>query len=83
MVWLLPGAGTRGCGVWSSSPTWLRIGNLAHVIAGTAETLYVVFTGDRGFSEFIVHFLAPAFLGNSVGGVALVAALAHAQHAPQ
>jgi formate/nitrite transporter FocA (FNT family) len=30
-----------------------------------------------------MRFLVPAFLGNSVGGVALVGALAHAQHAPE
>jgi formate/nitrite transporter FocA (FNT family) len=32
---------------------------------------------------YLGHFLLPSFLGNSVGGVALVASLAHAQHAPE
>jgi formate/nitrite transporter FocA (FNT family) len=30
----------------------------------------------------VVKFLVPTFIGNASGGVALVAALAHAQHAP-
>jgi formate/nitrite transporter FocA (FNT family) len=42
-----------------------------------------VFVGERAFSEYVLGFLVPAFLGNSIGGVALVAALAHAQHAPE
>ena len=41
----------------------------------------MVFRGERTFGEYVIGFLVPAFLGNSVGGVALVAALAHAQHA--
>jgi len=30
-----------------------------------------------------MRVLVPAFLGNRIGGVALVGALAHAQHAPK
>jgi formate/nitrite transporter FocA (FNT family) len=56
---------------------------LAHVIAGSAEGLYVVFRGERRLVDFLAEFLVPAFVGNSLGGVALVAALAHARHAPE
>lgn len=83
MVWLLPGAGHARLWIVVIVAYVVGIGNLAHVIAGGAETLYVVFTGERSFGEFLVHFLVPAFLGNSIGGVTLVAALAHAQHAPE
>ena len=79
-------------GALPSIPRWLWIvviiayfvgvASLAHVIAGSSETLYVVFKGEHTFGEYLVGFLLPAFLGNSVGGVALVGALAHAQHAP-
>jgi formate/nitrite transporter FocA (FNT family) len=55
----------------------------AHIIAGSSETLYMVFRGERALSDYVVNFLIPTFLGNSIGGVALVAALAHAQHAPK
>lgn len=82
MVWLLPGAGHARLWIVVIVAYVVGIGSLAHVIAGSAETLYVVFTGERTFGEFLAHFLVPAFLGNSVGGVTLVAALAHAQHAP-
>ena len=82
MVWLLPGAGHARLWIVVILAYVVGIGNLAHVIAGAAETLYVVFIGERALTDALMHFLVPAFLGNSVGGVMLVAALAHAQHAP-
>ena len=39
--------------------------------------------GQQSLLAYITRFLLPSFLGNSVGGVALVASLAHAQHAPE
>src|SRR3954451_4310167 len=83
MVWLLPGAGHARLWIVVLLAYFVGLGSLAHVIAGSSECLYVVFKGERAFSEFLAHFLAPAFLGNSIGGVAFVAALAHAQHAPE
>lgn len=82
MVWLLPGAGHARLWIVVILAYFVGLGSLAHVIAGSSEALYVVFKGEHAFSEYLVRFLAPAFLGNSIGGVTLVAALAHAQHAP-
>ena len=82
MVWLLPGAGP--------SRLWIVIilaivgvAGLAHVIAGTAECLFVVFKGEATLGAYLGGFLVPSLLGNSIGGVALVASLAHGQHAPE
>ena len=83
MVWLLPGAGHARLWIVVILAYFVGIGQLTHVIAGSSEGLYVVFRGERALGDYVVHFLAPAFLGNSVGGVALVASLAHAQHAPE
>ncbi len=52
------------------------LGELSHVIAGSVESLYAVVTGAG-------HFLIPPLLGNSIGGVSLVALLNHAQVAPE
>lgn len=52
---------------------------LAHSIVGAAEVLYVVFSGDATLVSFLGHFLAPAVLGNTVGGVVLVALLNYSQ----
>jgi formate/nitrite transporter FocA (FNT family)/protein-disulfide isomerase len=48
---------------------------LAHCIVGTAEVMYVVFKGGASLGAFLLDFLVPAVLGNTVGGVGLVAIL--------
>jgi formate/nitrite transporter FocA (FNT family) len=83
MVWLLPGAGESRIWIVIALAWVVGIASLAHVVAGSSETLYVVFRGERGLADYLVNFLVPAFVGNSIGGVAFVAALAHAQHAPE
>jgi formate/nitrite transporter FocA (FNT family) len=45
----------------------------------TVEASFLVFTGDSAWTEVLVHTFVPSLLGNIVGGVALVAALNHAQ----
>jgi formate/nitrite transporter FocA (FNT family) len=82
MVWLLPGSGESRMWIVIVIAWVVGIASLTHVVAGASETLYVVFRGERAFSDFLLNFLLPAFIGNSIGGVALVAAFAHAQHAP-
>jgi formate/nitrite transporter FocA (FNT family) len=41
--------------------------------------LYLVARGDLSAWRYLGGFLLPAFLGNSIGGVSLVAAVNHAQ----
>lgn len=53
--------------------------DLAHCIVGSSEVLYLVFEGEATVLEYLWHFLAPAALGNTVGGVVLVALLNYAQ----
>src|SRR3954470_1041143 len=83
MVWLLPGSGESRMWIVIVIAWVVGIASLAHVIAGSVETLFVVFYGERAMTDYLWSFLLPSFIGNSIGGVALVAALAHAQHAPQ
>ncbi len=79
MVWLLPAARAARFFV-VVTVTWLvGAAELSHVIAGSVEVLYLVAAGDVGVARFVGGFLVPAFLGNSLGGVALVAALNHGQ----
>jgi formate/nitrite transporter FocA (FNT family) len=83
MVWLLPGASHARLWIVVILAYFVGVGGLAHVIAGSSEALFVVFKGQHAFREYLLQFLLPAFLGNSVGGVLLVGALAHAQHSPE
>jgi formate/nitrite transporter FocA (FNT family) len=83
MVWLLPGSGEARLWIVVIIAWVVGIGQFAHIIAGSGEGLYVVFKGEQSLITYISHFLVPSLLGNSIGGVALVASLAHAQHAPE
>jgi formate-nitrite transporter family protein len=79
MVWLLPGSES------SRLPTILIItyvvglGKMAHIIGGSAETMYLSTIGEMPFSQYLTGYMVPTLLGNIIGGVALVAALNYAQ----
>jgi formate/nitrite transporter FocA (FNT family) len=57
------------------------LGGFAHIIAGAIETLYLVFIGEVGVGRFVLDFLLPVLIGNTIGGVLIVAGLNHAQTA--
>jgi formate/nitrite transporter FocA (FNT family) len=82
MVWLLPGGGEARLWIVILIAYIVGVAEFAHVVAGSTDCLYLVFTGQRSLLEYIAGYLAPSFLGNAIGGVGLVATLAHAQHAP-
>jgi formate/nitrite transporter FocA (FNT family) len=78
MVWLLPSSGSARILVVALL-TWLvAFAKLSHVIAGSAEAAYGVLIGRAGLEAYLVAFFAPTLIGNTVGGVALVAMLNHA-----
>jgi formate/nitrite transporter FocA (FNT family) len=79
IVWLMPAARSARFAVIVSI-TWLvGAGGFAHAIAGSVEALYLVTGGELSVGGFLGRFLVPVVVGNSIGGVALVAALNHAQ----
>jgi formate-nitrite transporter family protein len=55
------------------------LGGLAHIIAGSTEVAYLVARGAANWADYFGRFVLPALLGNTLGGVTLVAALNHAQ----
>ncbi len=78
MVWLLPSARSAKI-VIIGLLTWLvAFAKLSHVIAGSAEAAYGVLAGQAGFAAYVGKFLLPTLIGNTIGGVALVAMLNHA-----
>ena len=54
----------------------IGIGEFAHQIAGSVDKLLVTL-GKLSLGGYLRGFLAPAPLGNIIGGVSLVAALNH------
>jgi formate/nitrite transporter FocA (FNT family) len=79
MVWLLPAAGSARFLVIVAITYLIGLADLAHVIAGSAEVAYAAIEGAVGWDQYATGFVLPAFLGNTVGGVLLVAVLNHAQ----
>lgn len=77
-VWILPEANFK-LGVIILL-TWLvGAAELSHVIAGSIEAMYTAFIGDISWPQCFVGYILPAFIGNTIGGVTLVAGLNHAQ----
>ncbi len=79
MVWLLPAS--ESARFWTIIVTTyiLAITGLTHIIAGSVETLYLVADGEIRFLEYVVSYLIPVLIGNTIGGVLLVTTLNHAQ----
>ena len=79
MVWLLPFAESARIWVIIILAYLVGLGGLPHVIAGNVETFYLVSTNALSLGDCLVRYLIPSLIGNVIGGVALVAAGAHAE----
>jgi formate-nitrite transporter family protein len=57
----------------------IALGDFTHVIAGSAETFLLLFNGQIEGIRALGGIIAPALIGNVIGGTGLFALLAHAQ----
>jgi formate-nitrite transporter family protein len=57
----------------------IGIASFPHIIAGAVEVFYAIFTGQIGIARATGGFLVPVLVGNTLGGVSIVAGLNHAQ----
>jgi formate-nitrite transporter family protein len=78
MVWILPSTRSARMFVILMLTYVVAIGHLPHVVAGSVEAAFAVFSGKFGVGDYFVAFLVPTLLGNVVGGVALAGLLNHA-----
>ena len=83
MVWLLPSAKSAKLLVIMLLTYIVGVGHFSHVIAGSAECAFAVLTGHASAADYFLRFLAPTLIGNTLGGVALVALLNHAPLVPE
>ncbi|MFL6541988.1 MAG: formate/nitrite transporter family protein [Chthoniobacterales bacterium] len=79
MVWLLPTAESARIWVIILLTYLIGLGHFPHIIAGAVEMFYLAVSGSRSWGEVITGYMVPTLIGNMIGGIALVAALAHAQ----
>ena len=78
MVWLLPASGTARPLVIILLTYVVAMCQFPHIIAGSVEAAYGVFTGHASIGDYLLRFLVPVFCGNVIGGTALAALLNHA-----
>jgi formate/nitrite transporter FocA (FNT family) len=79
MVWLLPFAEAARLWVIVIVSYLVGLAGLPHVVAGTIEALYLVSTGVLTWAKCLGAYLLPTLIGNTIGGVALVAFGAHVE----
>jgi len=79
MVWLLPVAEVARIWVIIIVTYLVGLASLPHIIAGSVEAMYVVINGQATWGRYVAGYMLPTLAGNILGGVALVAALNHAQ----
>jgi formate-nitrite transporter family protein len=78
MVWMLPASESARFFVVIVMTYVVALGKFAHIIAGSVDTLYLVWAGEAGVADYL-GWMLPTLAGNIVGGTTLVAALGHAQ----
>jgi formate/nitrite transporter FocA (FNT family) len=79
MVWMLPDASSSRVVVILIITYVISICSLSHIIAGSTNVFVLVVLGKISILRYVTGFFIPTLLGNIVGGVSLVAALAHGQ----
>lgn len=79
MVWLLPFAETARVWVIILITYVVGLAGLSHVIAGSVECMFLALRNQISWVECFDGYVIPALIGNIIGGVALVAVIAHAQ----
>jgi|HubBroStandDraft_1064217.scaffolds.fasta_scaffold04307_4 formate/nitrite transporter FocA (FNT family) len=79
MVWMMPGADSSRAFIIVVMTYMVSLGNLPHGIAGSVDGFFLVARGTLSWGNLLGNFLTPVLIGNTIGGVSLVAFFNHAQ----
>ncbi len=79
MVWMLPDAASSRVVVIVILTYLIGLASLSHIVAGSTTVFYLVALGKLPLARYFTAFFFPTLIGNVIGGVSLVAALAHGQ----
>jgi formate-nitrite transporter family protein len=79
MVWMMPGADSSRAFVIIVMTYLVALGDLPHSIVGSTDGFFLVARGAISWGHVLGGYLAPIVIGNTIGGVALVAFFNHAQ----
>lgn len=79
IVWLLPFAESARVWVIVIITYVIGVAKFSHVVAGSVEVFALASLGGATWTGALVRYVVPVLIGNIIGGVALTAALNHAQ----
>jgi len=79
MVWVLPFAESARFWMIIVLSYIVGLGHFGHIVAGAVQTFFMAIAGEVSWLDVIAHYFFPTLIGNILGGVALVAAINHAQ----
>lgn len=79
MVWMFPAAGQAKILVILLMTWLIAVADTTHIVVGTIEVLYLVFTGAIPWQDFVWPFALPTLAGNICGGTFIFALLSHVQ----
>lgn len=79
LVWLMPAAESSKVILIAVVTGMIGFAELTHIVAGSAEVLYLVFNHVESLGSVVTHFMLPVLAGNLVGGSLIFALISHAQ----
>ncbi|WP_159567258.1 formate/nitrite transporter family protein [Budvicia diplopodorum] len=79
MVWMFPTAGSAKIWVIILMTYIISICDLTHIVVGSVEGFYLIFTGHTAWAEFIYPFALPTLAGNILGGTFIFTIISHIQ----
>ena len=79
VVWMIAASDTGRIAIIVILTYIVSLGQFTHIIAGSVEVLYLAMIGAKSWISCCTGYMLPTLIGNTLGGVALVSALNHAQ----
>jgi formate/nitrite transporter FocA (FNT family) len=83
MVWILPSAQSARLLTILLVTYVVALARLSHVVAGSSEAAYAVFSGSATIGQYFGQFLLPTLVGNIIGGTLMVTVLNHGSILPE
>lgn len=79
LVWILPSVEGSEFPIIVLLTYLIALGDLTHVIAGSAEAFFLLFENKASLFDVIFRFFLPTLAGNVVGGTVLFSVLSYVQ----
>lgn len=79
MVWMIPSAENAIFWVVLLVTYIIALGDMSHVVAGSAEAFLLLLNGEIGLYQTFIGFMIPTYIGNVIGGTVLFTMLAYGQ----